>query len=165
MIGESEDSFLRERLNPIVNPAKKFDECLKGTRLDLLEDVCDWAINSENTFAWICGIAGTGKSAVAVTLAQRFRRMQNLVTLALTFHCVKGQETSNISLLVPTMCYQLAKVCPGYKRSLISVFKEDQSLNGSGLPLNEQIQQFLDASLFQPLPNKKVIAIIDGLDE
>ncbi|THU89049.1 hypothetical protein K435DRAFT_803044 [Dendrothele bispora CBS 962.96] len=96
---ESEDAFLKEKLNPIVNPARKLYECLEGTRQNLLKDVCDWAINPQNTFAWICGIAGTGKSAVAVTLAQKFRNMQDKVTLALTFHCVKGQETSNISLI------------------------------------------------------------------
>ncbi|THU76869.1 hypothetical protein K435DRAFT_125412 [Dendrothele bispora CBS 962.96] len=164
---ESEDAFLKERLNPIGDPV---DKCLEGTRQNLLDDICDWAIDPQNTFAWICGTVGTGKSAVAVTLAQRFRYMQNQIwdldiQLALTFHCAKGQETSNSSLLVPTMCYQLAKVYPKYKTALINMFKKDLSLSGSRLPLTEQIQLFLDASLFQPLPDGKVIIIIDGLDE
>ncbi|THU94423.1 WD40 repeat-like protein, partial [Dendrothele bispora CBS 962.96] len=156
---------LKERLNPIFNPARKLNTCMVGTRQKLLKDVCDWAFESQSNFAWICGIAGTGKSAVAVTLADRFRSMQNEVTLALTFHCVKGQETSNLSLLVPTMCYQLAKIYSGYQKALVDVFNKDQSLNGSGLPVHEQIKIFWDASLFKEVSNKKVIIIIDGLDE
>ncbi|THU76060.1 hypothetical protein K435DRAFT_574731, partial [Dendrothele bispora CBS 962.96] len=139
--------------------------CLEGTRQMLLQDLCEWALDSQNNLAWIYGVAGTGKSAVAVTLAGRFRSMQNQITLALTFHCVKGQETSNLSLLVPTICYQLAKVCPGYKEALINLFNEDQSLIGSGIPLHEQFNLLLNVSLFQELREQKIAIIIDGLDE
>ncbi|THU82192.1 hypothetical protein K435DRAFT_592642, partial [Dendrothele bispora CBS 962.96] len=139
--------------------------CMKGTRQELLQDLCEWGLNSKNTLAWIYGIAGTGKSAVAVTLAERFRSMQHQITLALTFHCVKGQETSNLSLLVPTICFQLANVCPGYKKALINLFNKDQSLIGSGIPLREQFKLLLNASLFQGLRKKKIAIIIDGLDE
>ncbi|THU96714.1 hypothetical protein K435DRAFT_858277 [Dendrothele bispora CBS 962.96] len=123
--GRNPDAFLREKLNPILNPVRKLDTCMEGTRQQLLQDLCEWALNSQNTLAWIYGIAGTGKSAVAVTLAEKFRSMQDQITLALTFHCVKGQETSNLSLLVPTICYQLAAVCPGYKEALIDLSSQN----------------------------------------
>ncbi|KAK7456400.1 hypothetical protein VKT23_010648 [Stygiomarasmius scandens] len=72
---ESEISIIKERLDPIVNPARKLDTCEKGTRLQLLDDLCDWIIKADTGTAWISGIAGTGKSAVAVTLASRIRDM------------------------------------------------------------------------------------------
>ncbi|THU98804.1 hypothetical protein K435DRAFT_795388 [Dendrothele bispora CBS 962.96] len=159
------DAFLREKLNPILNPVRKLDTCMKGTRQQLLQDLCEWALNSQNTLAWIYGVAGTGKSAVAVTLAEKFRGMQDQITIALTFHCVKGQETSNPSLLVPTICYQLANVCPGYKEALIDLFNKDQSLIGSGIPLHEQFNLLSNVSLFQEFREKKIAIIIDGLDE
>ncbi|THU98816.1 hypothetical protein K435DRAFT_795399 [Dendrothele bispora CBS 962.96] len=163
--GGNPDAFLKEKLNPILNPVKKLDNCMKGTRQQLLQDLCEWALKSQNNLAWIYGVAGTGKSAVAVTLAEKFRGMQDQITLALTFHCVKGQETSNLSMLVPTICYQLASVCPGYKEALIDLFNKDQSLIGSGIPLHEQFNLFLNVSLFQKLGEKKIGIIIDGLDE
>jgi len=44
---------------------------LPGTRLQLFQDLERWATSSENKIAWIFGIAGTGKSAVAVSLASK----------------------------------------------------------------------------------------------
>ncbi|KAF5335257.1 hypothetical protein D9758_017379 [Tetrapyrgos nigripes] len=129
---------LKGELQPVLNPVQKTDECLEGTRVQLLKDLCNWVVKPESKLAWVFGIAGTGKSAIAVSLAQRFRAMNDDLKLALTFHCVKGQETSKVSSLVPTICYHLAK---------------------------QQIETLLDRTLFYSQSNLKVVIIIDGLDE
>ncbi|KAK7440654.1 hypothetical protein VKT23_017003 [Stygiomarasmius scandens] len=100
---DEEDALLKEKLNPIQNPAKKLVYCLDGTRIQLLQDLKDWATNAESSLAWVFGIAGTGKSAVAVSFAAQIRATaSDQIALALTFHCVRTEETSNISSLVPT---------------------------------------------------------------
>ncbi|KAK7440648.1 hypothetical protein VKT23_016997 [Stygiomarasmius scandens] len=97
---DAEDALLKEKLNPIQNPAKKLVYCLDGTRIQLLQDLRDWAIHAESSLAWVSGIAGTGKSAVAVSFAAQIRATaSDQIALALTFHCVRTEETSNISSL------------------------------------------------------------------
>ncbi|THU86818.1 hypothetical protein K435DRAFT_564979, partial [Dendrothele bispora CBS 962.96] len=104
-------------------------KCMEGTREQLLQDLEKWTTSNEQNVAWISGIAGTGKSAVAVSLASRVREnLEGSVSLALTFHCVKGEETSKLSLLVPTICYYLAQICPAYGEILLDIFNRDPSL-------------------------------------
>ncbi|KAK7451215.1 hypothetical protein VKT23_012551 [Stygiomarasmius scandens] len=94
------DALLKEKLNPIQNPAKKLVYCLDGTRIQLLQDLKDWVTDAESSLAWAFGIAGTGKSAIAVSFAAQIRATaSDQIALALTFHCVRTEETSNISSL------------------------------------------------------------------
>ncbi|THU96085.1 WD40 repeat-like protein, partial [Dendrothele bispora CBS 962.96] len=142
--------------------------CMEGTRVKLLQDLEKWAISiDKHGISWIFGIAGTGKSAVAVSLASRIRNcLDDNISLALTFHCVKGQETSRPSLLVPTICYQLARISSKYGDFLFEMLeKDDVSLNVPDLPLSEQLNKFLNPTIFKKLMNKRIIIMIDGLDE
>ncbi|KAF5332898.1 hypothetical protein D9758_017892 [Tetrapyrgos nigripes] len=162
---------LKQKLNPISKPARKTDTCLEGTRVKILNDLCDWVIDANTTIAWIYGIAGTGKSAIAVSLARKIRKIDTKkeVKLALTFHCVKGQETSHICNLVPTLSYHLAQVFPEYGKGLLESLNRDPSLDGTSLSLSEQLELFLDLPVLEKLiiksSEKVVIIIIDGLDE
>ncbi|KAF5347139.1 hypothetical protein D9757_015068 [Collybiopsis confluens] len=165
---ENINKKLKEKLNPITNPVKKQIYCAEGTRLQLLDDICQWVLKPDNHYvAWIYGLAGSGKSAVAVSLAERLRNMDNQVTLALTFHCVKGQETSNTFRLVPTICYHLAQYSPEYANALVDIFEKDASLHADSIPIREQLSCFLQP-LYQMAQNQyatSTIIIIDGLDE
>ncbi|KAF5332891.1 hypothetical protein D9758_017887 [Tetrapyrgos nigripes] len=162
---------LKQKLNPIAKPARKTDTCLEGTRVKILNDLCNWVIDANTTIAWIYGIAGTGKSAIAVSLARKIRKIDTKkeVKLALTFHCVKGQETSHICNLVPTLSYHLAQVFPEYGKGLLESLNRDPSLDGTSLSLSEQLELFLDLPVLEKLiiksSEKVVIIIIDGLDE
>ncbi|KAF5347138.1 hypothetical protein D9757_015069 [Collybiopsis confluens] len=165
---ENLNKKLREKLNPIINPVKKQIYCAEGTRLQLLNDITQWVLKPDNHYvAWIYGLAGSGKSAVAVSLAERLREMNNQVTLALTFHCVKGQETSSTCQLVPTICYHLAQYSPEYANALVDIFEKDASLHADSIPIREQLSCFLQP-LYQMAQNQyatSTIIIIDELDE
>ncbi|KAF5366506.1 hypothetical protein D9757_012183 [Collybiopsis confluens] len=165
---ENLNKKLREKINPIINPVKKQIYCAEGTRLQLLDDITQWVLKQDNHYvAWIYGLAGSGKSAVAVSLAERLREMSNQVTLALTFHCVKGQETSNTFQLVPTICYYLAQCVPQYAKALVNVFEKDASLHAGSIPIKEQLSHFLKPlyKINQGQNAASTIIIIDGLDE
>ncbi|KAF5343411.1 hypothetical protein D9757_015391 [Collybiopsis confluens] len=165
---ENLNKKLQEKLNPIINPVKKQIYCAAGTRLQLLDDICQWILQPDNQYvAWIYGLAGSGKSAVAVSLAERLRNMDNQVTLALTFHCVKGQETSNTFQLVPTICYHLAQCNPEYANALVDMFEKDASLHAGSIPIREQLSRFLQPlyKMDQTQYAASTIVIIDGLDE
>jgi len=163
--GNESSHLLRERLDPIIYPVKKLKGCMEGTRTKLLDDLCEWVLDPRTTIAWIHGIAGTGKSAIAVSFARRLRDMEK-VEVALTFHCVKGQETGNPSKLVPTICYQLALACARYRNNLANMFSKDVSLIATGVPISEQLQRLLSPAILDGISNDAVIVIlIDGLDE
>ncbi|KAF5345603.1 hypothetical protein D9757_014774 [Collybiopsis confluens] len=165
---ENLNKKLREKINPIINPVKKQIYCAEGTRLQLLDDITQWVLKPDNHHvAWIYGLAGSGKSAVAVSLAERLREMDGQVTLALTFHCVKGQETSNTFQLVPTICYYLAQCVPQYAKALVDVFEKDASLHAGSIPIKEQLSRFLKPlyKIDRAQNAASTIIIIDGLDE
>ncbi|KAF5347993.1 hypothetical protein D9757_014686 [Collybiopsis confluens] len=157
-------NILKNKLNPIVNPVKKQAYCIEGTRVQIIQDLCQWVLKPDGCIAWIHGLAGSGKSAIAVSLAGKLRNMHSQVSLALTFHCVKGQETSHIFRLVPTICYYLAQMLPVYGAALIDIFHRDISLHADSIPLEEQMSLFLN-----PLniihQAQHIIIIVDGLDE
>src|ERR1700733_11983421 len=67
----------REKLNPV--PAAAHDSyetyrknsCLKGTRAELLRKIYSWMTNTTSQSIYVLhGIAGTGKSTVAKTVAE-----------------------------------------------------------------------------------------------
>ncbi|KAF5374066.1 hypothetical protein D9757_010745 [Collybiopsis confluens] len=162
---ENLNKKLKEKLNPVINPVKKQIYCAEGTRLQLLNDITQWVLKPDNHYvAWIYGLAGSGKSAVAVSLAERLRKMDSQITLALTFHCVKGQETSNTFQLVPTICYHLAQCNPEYGKAIVDMFEKDASLHAGSIPIREQLSCFLQP-LYRMAQTQRTIIIIDGLDE
>ncbi|THU89480.1 hypothetical protein K435DRAFT_802726 [Dendrothele bispora CBS 962.96] len=168
---ETQFATLKDRLGPIENPAQKTYDCKEGTRTQLLQDLEEWTVSNKQKVAWISGIAGTGKSAVQseTPIASRVREnLESSVSLALTFHCVKGEETSKLSLLVPTICYYLAQTCPAYGDILLDIFKRDSSLKAPTLPLQDQLKIFLTPAKVKEgcmVLNKTIMIIIDGLDE
>ncbi|KIK56525.1 hypothetical protein GYMLUDRAFT_106290, partial [Collybiopsis luxurians FD-317 M1] len=138
--------------------------CMKGTRVIILNDLCQWVLKPDSRMAWIHGLAGSGKSAIAVTFAEKLRDIKGKVTLALTFHCVKGQETSSTSNLVPTIGYHLAKIYPEYAKAVLDILENDVSLHVDRVPLEEQLSIFCKP-MYQIGMLKPTVIIIDGLDE
>jgi pantothenate kinase-related protein Tda10 len=48
-------------------------QCLLGTRTKLLDEITIWANNKDSkSIFWLSGMAGTGKSTIAQTVAQSF---------------------------------------------------------------------------------------------
>ena len=90
--------------------------CTKDTRVTILKKICDWALdssaNSPSVF-WLNGMAGTGNSTIAYTIAQDFDRHgdPNLPKiLAATFFCSwQLEDTRQQIYIIPTLSYQLAR--------------------------------------------------------
>ncbi|PPR04541.1 hypothetical protein CVT26_002508 [Gymnopilus dilepis] len=55
--------------------------CLQGTRKEILNEIMDWASNTDSStprLFWLHGNAGKGKSAIAHTIAHHFQELQRL---------------------------------------------------------------------------------------
>ena len=98
--------------------------CTPGTRERILASITTWAKDSSpesQTIYWLFGLAGTGKSTIAFTLARRFELAGNTDTTALggNFFCSRQfEETKQAKRIVRTIVYYLALVCKPFAIAL-----------------------------------------------
>jgi len=96
--------------------------------VDILNRICDWAMDDSPASPpvyWLSGMAGTGKSTIAYTIAERFdnecgERFPKI--LGATFFCSRQIEDARKRInLIPTISYQLACRIRSYTQALLKV--------------------------------------------
>ncbi|KIK66421.1 hypothetical protein GYMLUDRAFT_38211 [Collybiopsis luxurians FD-317 M1] len=91
-----------------IQNARKF--CSTNTRVQILADIEAWAGSlNHNTPSgyWISGMAGTGKSTIAMSMCKTLRTKG---ILAGSFFCSRQiPECRDYRLIIPTLSYELAK--------------------------------------------------------
>ncbi|KZP18962.1 WD40 repeat-like protein [Athelia psychrophila] len=144
--------------------------CLKGTRTDILELVETWielghigdhAATSE--IFWVNGGAGTGKSTIALTVAQTCK---DRGILGASFFCSRDSaECSKPKLLFTTIAYQLSLLCDAFGEKVAAAMRSDPDMGIKSLShqLEKLILEPLNHARDQ-LPSPCVV-IIDALDE
>ncbi|KIJ36029.1 hypothetical protein M422DRAFT_261578 [Sphaerobolus stellatus SS14] len=136
--------------------------CLPGTRIDILQQISDWSmdLNHVQCILLLMGPAGSGKSAIAHSMAKTF---DGLSQLGSSF-CFSRNDTSRTpALLFPTLARDLAQRDPGFKNVLAKVI-QDRSLRKTG-DINEQFNQFIVKSSSQSTFFGHRLIVIDALDE
>jgi hypothetical protein len=144
----------------------ELSRCLPDTRTDLLEQIFDWATDDagERIF-WLCGKAGTGKSTISRTMAQK---LDDDGLLGASFFFKRGRaDRSHARLLFPTIARQLADLFPEPAHAIAAALDQDSLLCGRHLTV-----QF-DSLLLKPLqrldrdsfPKAGLVLVIDALDE
>jgi hypothetical protein len=102
-----------QRLAPIKssfhNTANSPPECREGTRVDLLAEVYEWLDDDSpacRRVLWLNGLAGTGKTTIARSVATAAEKRKMLA--ASFFFSRDHQERRRMASIVPTIAYQLA---------------------------------------------------------
>ncbi|PGG95247.1 hypothetical protein AJ79_10165 [Helicocarpus griseus UAMH5409] len=138
--------------------------CLPNTRTRLRSQITDWAESADGKcIFWLKGMAGTGKSTIARTVAQTFKEKQQL---GATFFFKKGEQNrADAKYLIPTITKQLVtrhrQLAPG----VLKAIKDDPDISAKSLT-----GQF-DKLLLQPLQglssseSTSTVIVIDALDE
>src|SRR5579862_2828960 len=81
--------------------------CLPDTRVDLLRDIYSWADGQdERCIFWLNGLAGTGKSTIARTVARRCLDQKRLG--ASFFFSRGGGDVGHAGKFVTSIAWQLA---------------------------------------------------------
>jgi len=156
------------RFNHKEHSALNRETCTEGTRVKILNGITEWANESFEGIPpvyWLTGQAGAGKTTIAYTIAKLFGIGQDAV-LGANFFCSRQfPETRSLERIVPTLAYQLARICETYRAALHEVDTSDavQSHN-----VQEQLQRFL----FQPWMGRTqshdrpiYLVVVDALDE
>ncbi|USP75100.1 WD40 repeat protein [Curvularia clavata] len=140
--------------------------CLPNTRTELLDKIKKWANNKdEKSIFWLSGMAGTGKSTIARTVAQSFASRGQL---GASFFFKKGEgERGNASRFFTTIATDLVACEPGMLPGIKKTLDEDSMI--SHRALKDQFEKLI----LQPLLGIKQarsqalarIVVIDALDE
>ncbi|KAE9392938.1 hypothetical protein BT96DRAFT_863870, partial [Gymnopus androsaceus JB14] len=157
---------LAHKLNPVLNAHIQTDkECLEGTRIQIIEEITQWAMNrkEDTPQAFILhGAAGTGKSAISHTIGKKFKKMNCLggfFCFNRTFH---GERTATRA--IQSIAYNLGLNVPGFAKALIEVMDNDPYILD-----NANIKENWDNLVLKPAEmvnhSDPVVIIIDALDE
>ena len=134
--------------------------CLKGTRNEVLRDIDQWLASKRGQrIFWLNGLAGTGKSTIAQSFAEK--TFEN-GKLGASFFCSRDfEDRSNLQMIFPTLAFQLACQYPRFRKKLLKVLKKHPDAG------HESLCSQMEKLLVVPLKASGVITliIIDALDE
>jgi Cdc6-like AAA superfamily ATPase len=108
---------------------------------------------------WLNGLAGTGKSTIAQTIAERVFADGRL---GASFFCSRGfEDRSNLQLIFPTLAFQLAQKYPAFRSSLVPLLQSNPDV------VHESLQDQMQKFLVEPLRSADIstVIVIDALDE
>ncbi|KAF9642220.1 hypothetical protein BDM02DRAFT_2477464 [Thelephora ganbajun] len=134
--------------------------CLKRTRGAILNEIELWARDSRKPpVYWLNGLAGTGKSTIAQTVAERiFADGQ----LGASFFCSRDfQDRRDLKFIFPTVAVQLARNYPEFRSIFVPLIQSDPEI------AHESLYSQMDKLIVRPLKESDIstVIIIDALDE
>ncbi|KAK0108690.1 hypothetical protein ONS95_003482 [Cadophora gregata] len=138
--------------------------CLTNTRVELLQDLLEWADGTDDKcIYWLNGIAGTGKSTVARTIARAFHEKDILG--GSFFFSKGGGDVSRVNLLFTTLACQLASRVPSAKRHICEAIMANKDIAEHSL--RDQWDQLIINPLgkAEGLEINNIIIVLDALDE
>lgn len=140
--------------------------CLPDTRVDLLQLIYDWAdTNDDKSIFWLNGLAGTGKSTIARTVARRYFDNERLG--ASFFFSKGGGDVGHARKFCTTIALQLANNIPSLQRHVYNAAAKHQDI--SNLSLYDQWHQLILNPLSDlregEVPFRSYVVVIDALDE
>ncbi|KAG9308973.1 hypothetical protein JVU11DRAFT_11275 [Chiua virens] len=140
-------------------------ECLPGTRESLLREICDILNNPDEDAPRVClltGVAGSGKSAVAHSIARLYDDQERLgSSFCFSKADVAGRNPKN---LFSTIARDLADHDPQYKSILFGVVKDNRSLRTSTSP-SEHIERLIVRPGRALHTIGPLVVVVDALDE
>ena len=126
----------------------------------MLDKIEQWTEDFEQSpIFWLRGLAGSGKSTIAQTIAERLFADGRL---GASFFCSSGSDDrSNLRLIFPTLAFQLSLLYPKFRSSFIRLLQSNPDI------VYQSIQDQAEQFLVEPLRSAGVstVIVIDALDE
>jgi len=137
--------------------------CLENTRVDVLRRIYDWADGQdERCIFWLSGLAGTGKTTIARTIARQYSHK----SLAASFFFSRGGgDVGHAGKFVTSIAMQLANNVPPLRRYICEAITECRDIVTQSL--RDQWRQLVLGPLLKLDGNRRplYILVVDALDE
>ncbi|KAF1814219.1 hypothetical protein P152DRAFT_392943 [Eremomyces bilateralis CBS 781.70] len=139
--------------------------CLPNTRVDVLKEIFNWAGGQdERSIFWLNGLAGTGKSTIAHTVARTY--LENGRLGASFFFSRGGGDVGHAVKFVTSIAVQLARNVPNLCRHICGAIAERNDIANQSL--RDQWQHLIVSPLLK-LDDKdsrsSYVLVVDALDE
>jgi len=139
---------------------------MTGTRVNVLSKFVAWVKDDPLSIFWLAGMAGTGKTSIAVTLC-RMLRTDPAVCLGGGYFCSRSAGSiarTDVRRVLPTLAVLLASQSPEFAESLAVELEKDGRLGHK--PVTEQIGPLLRRPLATLASSSRpIVFVIDALDE
>ena len=139
--------------------------CLPHTRVDLLQDIHDWADSKDSpAIFWLSGLAGTGKSTIAQTVAASYHAEGRLA--ASFFFSRAGGDVNHAGKFITSIAFQLAKTIPALRPKICDAISKDKDIASQSLDdqWHELVLRPL-SSLTGREGQSKYVLVVNALDE
>lgn len=134
--------------------------CISGTRQRLIDQIVEWVNNNTSQrILFLSGQAGTGKSAIAHTIADIFRKQNRLGSI----FCFNRSYKDRCNLLFSTISRGLADSDVLWRKRLVEVI-QDTAIRTSMDPVT-QFDELIDKPSKHVATVGPVVIVIDALDE
>ena len=134
--------------------------CLKGTRASVLDEIESWTEDPKKSpVFWLNGLAGTGKTTIAQTIAERIFAQGRL---GASFFCSRDfEDRSDLRFIFPTLAFQLAYKYSGFRSHFVSLLRTNPDV------VCESLLNQMKKLIAEPLRAAGVstVIVIDALDE
>ena len=134
--------------------------CLKGTRKAVLDGMELWSKDPDvSPIYWLNGLAGTGKSTIAQTFAERLFADGSL---GASFFCSRDfEDRRSLHYIFPTLAFQLAHKYPEFRSTLVPLLRSNPDIGHESL--FNQMRELIVEPL--SLSDVSTVIVIDALDE
>ncbi|KAF4345187.1 vegetative incompatibility het-e-1 [Fusarium beomiforme] len=140
--------------------------CLPDTREELLKEIDRWIDGPKSkSIFWLNGMAGTGKSTIARTVA---RSRSKRGDLGASFFFKRGEvDRGSLNKLMATLAYQLALSMPEVAIFIKKALDANPAIVGKNVKeqFKKLIQEPLSEAATTPTNPLSVVMVIDALDE
>jgi len=140
---------------------------MQDTRVAVLCKFVGWAKNDPKNIFWLAGMAGTGKTSIAVSLCRMLQEDPD-VLLAGTFFCSRtasNEAQSDPRRIIPTLAASLADQSPSFAAELAAELRPNAGA-AAHKPTSEQMGPMLQRPLAAlALETRPIVFVIDALDE
>ena len=154
-----------------VSEAADFEQpdyagCMAGTRVGVLSKFVAWIKNDPLSIFWLAGMAGTGKTSIAVSLC-RMLRDYPAILFGGGYFCSRSAGSiarTDVRRILPTLAMILAGQSQDFAEALAAELEMDRNLGHK--PVGDQIGPLLGRPLATLASSSRlVVLLIDALDE
>ena len=181
LMSEQRDRILRAFKYSTMAPFDSFKNaeeprCLKDTQVETLDMLQNWCKGDGNPVLWLHGMAGTGKSTIARTIAWALQDRQwpdgspvdiNIRLGGSFFFNQFEPERNNSQYLFPTLTQCLAESLPDIRQYIVDAIDQDARIEEKGLRV--QWANLISGPLHKLNSSSQAhwrfIMIVDSLDE